>query len=480
MTAQFDMVDMLLVPLTPIHVGGGEEAMLRPETYRIAEDALELFAPARVLADLPEGERRQLVAALARDSLVTMDRVRNRVRADHVAERIAAAPDSLKELRRALSPAADRGQQRSGEVNAFQRAGDGPLIPGSSIKGALRTAWLARETATLALAAIPPGVFGDGARFEAIRRSEPADNLMRRGFGLESGKDLTDADPFRDVVVSDAALPSGATRIDPVKSWKRTGDAYDFPRKSPQMHWERTMSAIDGGSPPLIPLSLGVRTAAVRAGRPRGAKDAKGAKGLKAPAHSPDSVGALLAALEGHHAPLWRREAEETFFAGAPGERLRAALALMKHLDRSGADPAAALVRLGRGAHAESKSVARFRTVHRPQARKSGGREFAAEGSTRHVIDICGRPAPFGWALLVRADRWRPPSTWLGAAPAARGQASRPEPAAVQTGPLYRAGQRVTVGGEPATIISDVRHGDAEAHVRFSYGPEWVAVSDID
>lgn len=470
MTAQFEMVGMVLIPLTPIHIGGGEEAMLRPETYRIAEDALELFAPALVLAALPESDRRKLVSDLARDPLATMDRVRNRVRPEHVMERVVAAAESLGELRRALSPAVERGQQRSGEVSAFQRAGEGPLIPGSTIKGALRTAWLERETVELALADVPPGRFGDRGVFDAIRRSESGDELMRRGFGLGSGKDWTDADPFRDVTVSDAALPLGATRIDPVKSWKRRDGVFGFGTVG-QMHWERSLSVLDGGAPPLVHLSLGVRAATVRRARPRSAR---------VPSRSPDSVAAMLAALEAHHAPLWRREAEETFFAGPAGQPLRDALGLFAHLSRAGADPDAAVVRLGRGGHAESKSVARFRTVHRPQAGRAGGREFAAEGSTRHAIDLGGQPAPFGWALLVREDRWHAPTHWLETTSATP---SRAKPT-VQGGPLprllYRAGERVTVGGDAATIVSNVRPVDRQAMVDFGDGPEPVDVSEID
>jgi CRISPR-associated protein Csm5 len=467
MTAQFEMVEALVVPLTPIHVGGGEEAVLRPETYRLAEDALELFAPARVLADLPEGPRRQLVADLARDPLGTMDRVRKAVRDHHVLERMAAAPESLQALRQALRPAAEKGQQRSGEVNAFQRAGDGPLIPGSSLKGALRTAWLAREAAGLAPAAIWPGRFGNDGETEAVK-GRAHDALVERAFSLPRGTDATDVDPFRDVTVSDAPLRANATRIDPVKSWKRIGGSFGFPEKSPQMHWERTLAVIDGGEPPLIRVSLGVRTGAVRRRR----RD-------RAPARPPESVAALLAALEAHHAPLWRREAEETFFAGPAGERLRAALGFFAALRRDGPDPDAALLRIGRGGHAESKSVARFRTVHRPQAAKAGGRAFAAEGSTRHVVSLAGRPAPFGWALLVRADRWRPPARWLDE-PGASASAARDAARAAPSRWLFREGQRVTVGGEPARVVSNVGPEDREAMLDFGDGPEPVKVSEID
>jgi CRISPR-associated protein Csm5 len=458
MTAQFDMADLVLVPLTPIHIGGGEEAMLRPETYRLAGDAVELFAPARVLADLPEAQRRQIVADLARDPLGTMDRIRDRVGPTHVLERIPASPESLRELEPSV--------HRSGKVNAFQRAGSGPLIPGSSLKGALRTAWLARETATLAPASIPPGRFGEDATFEAIRRSAAGDALMRRGFGFGDGRDWTDADPFRDVTVEDASLPPSATRIDPVASWKRVDGAFGFGTTG-QMHWERTLSVLDGGPAPVIRLRLGVRCADLRARRP---KDAR------APARPPDSVAALLAALEAQHAPLWAREAEQTFFAGPMGQRLRDALALFGQLRREGPDPDAALLRLGRGSHAESKSVAAFRTVHRPQAR-TRGREFAREGSTRHVVNLGGRPAPFGWALLARADRWRDPAAWLGAsakpAPAAAPPAAAP-------GLLYRAGDRIKVDGDIAIIVSNVRDGDREAMVDFGDGPEPVKLSRID
>jgi CRISPR-associated protein Csm5 len=443
--------------LTPVLVGGGEEARLSPESYALLDDDLVVFSPTQVLRALPEAQRRELVAALSHDPLGGLRRLRARVDQASVIESIGLSPESRRELSRALEPARDRGQQGGGEVTAFQRAGGRPLIPGSTVKGALRTAWLARESASITAAAIGSGP--SGARSEA---------LFRRAFDTPTGKDATDHDPLRDVVVADACIPEGATRIDPVATWKKTAGEWGFGSVG-QMHWERLRSVVDGGAPPVVDVGIGVRTASVRRERR-----------THAPARSPESVATLMAALETHHAPLWTREIDEKFFAGANGVRLRAALALFDHLRRDGPDPDAVLIRIGRAGHAESKSVARFREVHRPQARTAQGRR-APEGSTRHVVRIGEVPAPFGWMLAVRRERWRPPTVWLEASASGRRTvASSGEASVARRLPLYRKGQSVRVGGDSAIVLEDVTEGASHVRLDFSGDHEHVPIEDID
>ena len=52
MTAQFDTARLVAIPLTPVHVGGGEDEVARPESYRVSEDRtrIDLFAVGDVLA----------------------------------------------------------------------------------------------------------------------------------------------------------------------------------------------------------------------------------------------------------------------------------------------------------------------------------------------------------------------------------------------------------------------------------------------
>mgnify|MGYP006275084723 CR=1 FL=1 len=432
----------------------------------------ELFSPWAALAALPEGQRNRVAADLVRSPIDGLKALRRSLPAEAVLERIGLSRESRGELEAALDIAA-RGQQRSGTVSAFQRDGRRALIPGSTLKGALRTAWLARLSEGL------PPPFGRG--------SQRSNELFSRAFGLASGKHRTDTDPMRDVTVSDIALPPGATRIDPVATWKRVRhrdgrvrEGYGFGSVG-QMHWERLLSVADGGAPPLPEVDIGLRTQAVREGR-TGRRDV-----APRPDRGPEDIAKLLTALNAHHRPLWQREVEEKFFSGGPGARLRDAFRLFADINLEGEDPDGALIRIGRGGHAESKSVAPFREIHRPQAKSQGGK-YASEGSTRHVVDLGGHPAPFGCMLLIRTDQWRAPTSWLGEpgrveTAAGGGSASAdPRPPAREEAPrfLYRKGDRVTVDGERATVLENVLPNATQLNVDFGDGPEPIRVNEID
>jgi|GEM_PF-1037640 len=469
--AQFISHRLVLVPLTPIHIGGGEEARLLPQDYRLRAGHAERIDLRAVLARLSERERAAWIADMARAG---GDSVRNILRSlqekagpSEIIERIPISENSARAV-----DLAGEGQGRRNQIDAFFRAGGRPCLPGSSLKGALRTAWAAEMARRRGTPQLPP--LQDWRHMRSNERARvAADTVAKlldppRERDPKPGRRAQDADPFRDVAVADAALPQGATRIDPVATWKRGQPAagggparFGFGTVG-QMHRERMRAVADGGAPPVVGIVLGLRDGAMA--KEAAAKD----RGKRPqPDRVPDGLSALLAALEDHHAPLWQREVEETFFAGAAGDRLRHALALFSSLRRGGDAPQAALVRIGWAAHAEAKSLAGLRRIERPQAKGAG--RFAAEGSTRHVVNLAGHPLPFGWALLVRAEAWeaQAPRAWLpppaarptplagggtrGAAPAdprvqsALGQQLR-----------FRKGQKVTIGGEQATLLADV------------------------
>lgn len=454
----FATTPMVLIPLTPIHVGGGDEVQLQPEDYRLRDGVVERLSTRAILARLGEAERQRWLADMARDMASAIRNLQGKAEAADILERIAIAPASAREL----DPS---NRSRRNQIDAFFRTGGCPVLPGSSLKGLLRTAWLAHCAAH----------FG-------APRSKDARHLAEELFALAPGKSAQDTDPFRDVAVIDAPLPEGATRIDPVQTWKRSpprgraARTYGFESLG-QMHRERTRSVADGGAPPVIALEIGLR-------RHRGGDPQKRPR----PERIPDDIPALLAALEAHHAPLWHHEVEEKFFAGDPGTRLRAALNLFNGLSRSGADPDAALVRLGWASHAEAKSLPQVRRIERPQAKGPG--RFATEGSARHVINLNGQPLPFGWALLIRADRWQAPTRWLDPVaqapiPSSGGAASPQATSALGQQLRFAKGQQVWVDGEKGTLLDDVTQGAMDSNeVRLRYdgesGWEIIKIKDIE
>ncbi len=453
---QFDMTEFLFVPLTPVHVGGGEEAEWLPEDYRIRNRRVERVSARAVLARLDANERQAMLDWVAKDAQGAIDRVLGLPEAHGlVTETIPLGAESANEL--------GSGKPRLNAISAFIRAANAPFLPGSSLKGALRTAWLARCARELQGFSTKSGA-----------------QLVQRAFALDQ-HNQTDTDPMRDVTVEDSGPLKSATRIDQVHTWKKKEGTYTFASVG-QLHKERLLSVVDGGEPPLIPLAIGLRDAAVRKSR-----SALGSEGRKWPKKTPETMAQILAALNAHHAPLWQREVEEKFFKGDAGNRLRQALALFDHLDRNSDDPAAALIRLGWAGHAESKSVAGFRNIFRPQSKTN---KYAREGSTRHVLNLNGHPAPFGWALLVRKDRWQAPQAWLkppapGAhAPIRPGGHARSQPSRPQTvlgsQLRYARGQKILLtDGEEATLLDDVTATSTEVRVDFFGDIETIKVSEI-
>lgn len=483
---QFDYHDLLLVPLTPIHIGSGEEAKLHPEDYRLSADGhIERIAVRAVLARLEPEMRSNLLQKFDRNPELFIGELQKRATREDVLERIQISSESANSV-----DLGGDGHGRRNQIDAFFRSGGKPVLPGSSLKGALRTAWLQ------ALWDRPPDGTGrfmmpdrrEWAGMNRSQRSGKARDLERNLFGLARGKNATDTDPMRDVVVTDAPLPANATRIDKVSAWKKENDCYEI-SSTGQIHRERLRAVIDGGAPPLIPIKIGLRSQSVRKDRFKLDPDA-----THHSKNAPDSIGTLLAALEAQHCKLWDRELEK-FFSGTIGERMRSVIGLFENFSRSGSSPEAALVRLGFGGHAEAKSLAPIRLIERRQARGDG--KFANEGSTRHIVDLSGNPVPFGWALLVRRVIWdnSPIVTFLDppiqrARPHSKAVGAGDSPVAVGRGETalgsqvrYAKGSKIVVGGEIMILEEDVTHAHKpsdEVNALYDGDREPIMVRDIE
>lgn len=483
MDGPFDIHALVLVPLTPIHVGGGEEARLLPEDYRLRNGWVERLSTRAILARLPAVERAQWLHGMQQAQPGAMQRalssLHDKATGAEILERIPISPESAR-----ATDLRGEGQGRRNQIDAFFRAGGRPCLPGSSVKGALRTAWAAEMARRFGAPRLPG--MGERQTLPTDQRAERAEDVMDQLFALAGGKRAQDTDPFRDVTVADAPLPEGATRIDPVRTWKRgAGSDYGFESRG-EMHRERPRSVADGGAPPVIHLTVGLRRGALREEAAR-----LGVEKRPRADRIPDSLAALLTALEAHHAPLWQREVDVKFFAGPVGDRLRQARDVFRAFTRDGAAPEAALIRLGWAAHAEAKSLPGLRRIVRPQERGEG--RIAPEGSARHVVNLDGHPLPFGWALLIRAEAWaaKAPRAWLAppaprAPPAPSGRGAPVDPragTALGQQRRYRRGERVRVDGEAATLLEDVtqamRDSD-EVTVDFGDGPEPVKISSIE
>lgn len=463
--AQFEFYDFVMIPLGPIHVGGGEEARLLPEDYRLHDGYAERVSLRRILARLPMDQRDRLLRDIEQNPDGFIRNLQQQALPDDVVERVLISVDSQQAV-----DLAGEGRGRKNQVDAFFRSGGMPTLPGSSFKGAIRTAWL------YAMWKYKEKQLGKRP-FEG----RAARDLEASLFDLANGKLATDTDPMRDVMVLDAILPAQATRIDKVYRRKASheGNAIDA---TGEIHRERLRGVVDGGEPPIIDIRIGLRSKAIIQLRKKLENS-----GHPTPKHAPTEISWLLSALEMHHEPLWARE-QSRFFAHDDCASLRRALELFSAFTRGGRTPAAALIRLGWAGHAEAKSLEPVRRIQRPQFK--GNERIASEGSTRHVLSVGGSPTPFGWALLIRREEWEKSriTDWLAPVPdrraegvqrdeRSRGDQQRQGPAdrretALGRGVLYSAGTRVLLAdGEEAVLAEDVTN---------AHRPEETVMADIE
>jgi CRISPR-associated protein Csm5 len=361
-------VTLRLVPLTPIHIGDGTE--WRPDEYFIEKQELCRFDQQAAMQAMTAVQRNQFATALNGGDLSGAAEVLRQAGRAHVLNRIRLSQASANDL----SLAMENPLRREGAVKPFIRSGGAPFIPGSSIKGAFRTA--------LASAALPRGE----------RRASEWDHAsaMAAAFGLDPHR--TETDPLRFLSVSDAKLPDDATMIDKAEVIKGADDRRG---QRIQMHYERTKALAIENEDLEIRVSLALDS---RAARPEG--------GIRR-AEACFDLARLLKCLRSFHTQLFKDEMTR-FFEGPTKklltDRLRAHTGPNKEppFSSQGYAPGFVLLRLGRFGHFESKSLEGVRRGHFPQAKKEG-REYRPPnewGLTRTITrDANNNPIPFGWVI---------------------------------------------------------------------------------
>jgi CRISPR type III-A-associated RAMP protein Csm5 len=174
-----------LTPLTPLHVGTGES--LEPFEYVVAGDTLYRFTLDNFLLALPRQEQARFVEVVERSVPATRRFVSEHV---DVAVRVARFTANVSPAACALYDGRMEGGVAHPEVLACIRTGERPYIPGSSLKGALRTALL----------------------YHAMEKDNPADDARRLEqtvFGFRTVQE----DPFRAFKVGDGDLLESRTRV---------------------------------------------------------------------------------------------------------------------------------------------------------------------------------------------------------------------------------------------------------------------------
>lgn len=244
-----------LIPLTPIHVGASETIAL--EDYFLANGKLTRFHPPSVVRAMSEAERKRLLALLGTgdtnmpDALKLLRQWAQKTPASWIYS-IDVGPAS----RQALSEAVEKVETRKGEVHPliWNEVKREAVLPGSAIKGAIRTALLSSIVAS---------TVQKNAAWKADweeRLKNVQDGKERASLAKKLEQELlcqnhkdTEWDPFRFLKVSDVAIAPQFVRLDRAVVLGPGGS--DAPAKI-QLHFERIRSASDEGEAPQLEFQL--------------------------------------------------------------------------------------------------------------------------------------------------------------------------------------------------------------------------------
>jgi len=482
-------------PLTPIHIGTGEE--LTPESFSLEGNRLRTFNSFAALAAATDAERTQYQNLLKGGDFVGAQNHLAKIakrQAQGAGESVAVSDGSKKDLERVLKGLSIG----AGRIRPFMRDGGKPILPGSSLKGAFRTAWIDRAMA-------------DSEKQSRARQpsnpnmtSREARDLNDLALDIEKRSAL-EQDPFRDLAVVDAAIPPGRTRygratlgnLDRQQAKLDSSGVGNI-----QMHVERLESLADGGAVASFEIAIDIAPAAfVDRRRSQGTRNGK----LVVP-RRPIGATALWSAANRFHADLWLYEHKRFYKDSPAGELLDRLLeafglkrddSLTKQLDERGL----VLLRVGRYGQFESKAARldgrRYGVKAATNSRTSGRSpaRFMAEGGARTTVKVAKDiAAPFGWLLLALPgkgpqenisarldDLAGPPSGASRTPPSGTRAPAQPaaSPRAFASQLRFAEGDKVEHNGYgEGTVLADVTLVAEELHVRFDDDDDdWFSVA---
>ena len=357
--------------LTPVHIGTGKA--MAPEEYFVQNSRLVRFRPEAVIARRAPREREAFENLLRAGNLrEAWTRLRGWAANDRESwlYEIAAGEGSSRELGQELDPSRRRGEVYTLHWNLARRQA---IVPGSAIKGALRTAFLNAcvrprlEELRGRLAELKSRL---GERWRHTNELWSAmESQALEMTGRREGRDPID--PFELLRVSDAAVPAEMVRVD--RAEVRTREGNPSARRI-QIHCERLLARADG-RPAQFRLEIAIDTDRARNERVRRLLG------------RPLEWDLLIQAA--NHYSFGRLEAERRRFAflGQGAARWLPGGAWWTG--------GRMLLRLGRFSHFESLSVDGLRDGYNPQRRRA-----ITEGDSRTVVLTAAGAVTFGWVLL--------------------------------------------------------------------------------
>ncbi len=362
---------MTLTMLSPVHIGSGEE--IDPIEYVVRQEgqgeaarcvlyALDLPA---LLGRLTDAQRRDFNAAADQAATTYLRKFIAKTVDLHqdVRWQSTCSPETYELYQQGLD--SEQSQLRITLMTRDALTGQ-PYIPGSSIKGALRTAWVSQAAAQ----------YRGRVDLEVIHERDFEPEVLGYRSEDQRGRIRADirADPFRAVSVGDAPLCADSNAIDPVEIYKPGRTASQPDPAGILMFYDMTFSAID--DQPITAagrLTIDERLARTPA---RGARNWSFDRCVAGAVAAPD----LLTACNTFYRPRLQDEIKRFPRLQTCGRKLQGCVEAM--------GPTEALIRLGRFSHVECVTVARR------------GGPPSQTGTTR---SLAAGELPMGWAKLTLA-----------------------------------------------------------------------------
>ncbi len=245
-----------VTPITPVHVGSGE--LLEPYAYLLRDGELWVLDPVAMLEALPQGAADRYLEALEKGPFRAREALLELAARHDLGSAVAWRAPVSEDFQDVVSEALERGRGELG-VRVFPRSLRGPYLPGSSLKGALRTVFLFDRSREELAADFDEGAFEwEGERDLRYRGrvwqlEAPGSGRIRipagalrgrkalspnqsfeafllgnyleksnRGTGSKEGKAEISRDPFRTLLVGDSSpLPTTAFSVVEVHGSRR-------------------------------------------------------------------------------------------------------------------------------------------------------------------------------------------------------------------------------------------------------------------
>ncbi|MCA9310561.1 MAG: type III-A CRISPR-associated RAMP protein Csm5 [Phycisphaerales bacterium] len=358
--APFICYDLRIEPLSPIHIGSG--VTLEPMEYDLEENHSGCWM---IVFDLPA-----MLRSLTGPERTEFDRIADKGDYPGLRTWVRRIGRQKSECRRFVVQVQEPAfkllrthqddPERLGEIELMTRHADTgvPFVPGSSIKGAIRTALVDHALGEMRPERRPRG-----------EKNGPAFEAKVLGHVRDGGRPDLYKDPLRQLAISDCMLSPGDCYIDRIQIINRRAqdDRRSADASGIQMHRDVTWSMLDGES---IAARGSCRITTGLSGR--------GRQGAPLVADRID-LDRVIEACNAFYRPRLKDELDRFPIPEEGGEDL------LKWVEEMGADQC--LVRLGRHSHFECV------TVSEPYARPPR----RGVGASRSRVD--GR-LPLGWAKV--------------------------------------------------------------------------------